>query len=261
MTTDPQLRSPLRRFLISGFTAADVATALLSFDAEKPADDVAQTLREQDLEVAGVREDGALAGYAELDDLGGGGTLADACREFSEALVLEDETPLHLVVAALEDQPRVFISTLGIVGGIITREDLEKPVARMWMFGLVTIMEMACTRVIHKHYPGDAWREQVSPTRLEKAMALQAERQRVGRSSVPLLSCLYYADKAEIAFSHDLLATLLGLDSKSKIHKAVARSERLRNCLAHTHPILPDNWELLSSLAPHVDHLLGMLDD
>ena len=54
--------------------------------------------------------------------------------------------------------------------------DIQKPPERMWLFSMITIIEMYLTRLIESHYPGNDWQEIISLGRLEKAKELIAER-------------------------------------------------------------------------------------
>ena len=57
----------IRRVFASGLTARDIAEPLSSWDAATVASTVAEKLRQQNFDVAGVREDGFVVGYAAID--------------------------------------------------------------------------------------------------------------------------------------------------------------------------------------------------
>ena len=84
-------------------------------------------------------------------------------------------TCLPTLVRLLNERPRVFVTSLGRVGGIATRSDLRKPPVRMWLFGMITIVEMGLTRLIETRFPEEGWKDLLSASRLEKAEALLAE--------------------------------------------------------------------------------------
>src|SRR5262249_29563877 len=54
------------------FTAQDIAEPLLSFDSDRPAQDVAAVMREARVDVAGVRRNGVLCGFVEPASLSQG---------------------------------------------------------------------------------------------------------------------------------------------------------------------------------------------
>ena len=81
---------------------------------------------------------------------------------------------------------------------MVTRDDLQKPPVRMWLFGMVTMIELRYTRLIAGTVPRvRVWREFLSEGRLKKAEELMAERSRRNRS-VGLLDCLQLSDKGQI---------------------------------------------------------------
>ena len=78
-------------------------------------------------------------------------------------------TPLTEVIQALSETPLVFVRSLGQVGGMITRGDLQDPPVRMWLFGLVTAIELRFHDLIEEHLPEAAWAQYLSPERTGKA--------------------------------------------------------------------------------------------
>ncbi len=64
------------------------------------------------------------------------------------------------------------------IAGVITRYDLQKAPVRMWLFGMLTLIEMRMTSQIEERYPGEAWSEYLSPARLAGARKLLQERRR-----------------------------------------------------------------------------------
>ena len=94
----------------------------------------------------------------------------------------------------LNDRPRLFVNVLGQVGGIVTKTDLQKPPVRMWLFGMITIIEMGLTRLIEDGLSRWAWRECLSEARLQKAEALLEERKRRNQD-LDLLDCLQFSDR------------------------------------------------------------------
>jgi hypothetical protein len=65
-------RRRLHRLFLEGFTAADVAEPLVSFDAERGAGEVRAFLDARGFDLVGVRVDGLVRGYAERAALTGG---------------------------------------------------------------------------------------------------------------------------------------------------------------------------------------------
>ena len=80
----------------------------------------------------------------------------------------------------------------------IGRGDIEKPVVRMWLFGIIILVEVQVVDMIRAQWPDGGWAACVSAGRLEKARQLQSERVRRGLPA-DLLDCLQLSDKLQIA--------------------------------------------------------------
>ena len=91
---------------------------------------------------------------------------------------MHDSAHLNEVIAALDEVPRVFVRGYWQIAGVITRYELQKAPVRMWLFGMLTLIEMRMTGQIEETYPDEAWSEYLSAARMEGARKLLAERRR-----------------------------------------------------------------------------------
>jgi len=244
----------LRRVFREGFSAQDIAEPLLSFDASTSAAEVLRTVERRDFDVVGVRQEGCVVGYAERGDLGPA-TLGDRLRPFDGSLLISDSTPLAEVVLGLATSPRLFVRVLGAVGGIVTMSDLQKPPLRMWLFGMVTLIEMRISRLIEQMCPGDSWKRHVSEGRLQKAEALLEERRRRNQS-LELIDCLQISDKGQIIARSEQIRNLTRFTSRRQVEEAIKALESLRNNLAHSQDILSCDWETIVWLCQDVDGVI-----
>jgi hypothetical protein len=130
---------------------------------------------------AGVRLNGIVAGYILCDELNEG-ICADYYHEFEASSILEGSASISELIHALEHSPRVFVRLFGSIAGIATREDLQDPPVRMWLFGLVTVIELHFRKLVARHFDGDGWMHYLSPERIDKAKKLLVERQRRGQN-------------------------------------------------------------------------------
>ncbi|MHC4187513.1 MAG: hypothetical protein ACYSRQ_04895, partial [Planctomycetota bacterium] len=245
----------LLRVFNENFTALDIASPLLSFDADSNAEKVQKILEEKGIDAAGIRLDGVIAGYVLTDELSEG-TCEDFLHSFDNEVTLEASAIIPEVIKALQDRERVFLTMFGAVAGLLRKEDLEKPAARMWLFGIISLLEMSVTEAIKKHFKDDSWQELVSPARLSKAQALFEERR---QSNVPcdLISCLQLIDKGTVFMKDLKLRSTTRYESRRSGERDVKRLVRLRNHLAHSHPLMPDNWQAIEILANRFDNILS----
>jgi hypothetical protein len=251
-------RRRLRRVFLESFVAADVAEPLVSFDAERPAAEVRAFLAAHDFDRAGVRVDGLVRGYVERADLAAG-RCADRLRPFTPEDLVPDTASLQDVIVSLGANGRCFVTGLDEVQAVITLPDLEKPPVRMFLFGMVTTLEMLLAASIDAAFPDDGWRALVAPGRLDKAEALQQERRRRG---IParLVDCLQFSDKGQLALEiPGLEAKLVPGVSRKAAKRALKELELLRNNLAHGQEIIPEGWTRIVEFSSRLDRLLESL--
>lgn len=240
----------VRRVFTETFIARDIAQPLASFDAATPGADVRAFMAARQFDVVGIRNGGLVDGYVVFDSLGQG-ACGLARRDFEEAMVLNDSTPLLSVMRMLSQAPYLFVRVLGQVGGIITPTDLQKPPVRMWLFGIVTLIEMRCTELIERHCPAEAWRAFLSEARWRKAEALLAERGRRNQA-LQLLDCLQFSDKGQIIARNEELRQQTAFPSRRQAEEAIKRLEQLRNNLAHAQDILVSDWDTIVKLCDFI---------
>ncbi len=244
----------LHRFFKTGFTAADIAEPLVSWDAQTSSEDAVRQMQILDFDVAGIRIAGAVSGWCLRDDLGDGECIAHL-RSFFDSSVVSSVTPLSDVISRLGCAPRIFIIAFGGVGGIITRADLQKAPVRMWLFGLVTLVEDSFTRVLKDRFPGDAWHGMITGARLEAARRLHEERTR-RNENLELADCLQFGDKGLILFKDEAIRLEMGFESRTRAKEVMRNLQQLRNNLAHSQDIVAGNLETIVGLAGSMDRVL-----
>jgi len=236
------------------FTARDIAEPLRSFDQSTPVVGIADVLDKNLQTVIGIRDQGFVSGYARRDDLRDDCSVADVARGFARGQILAADASLDDVVSVLTRFDYCFISVMDGIGGVITRGDIEKPVVRMWLFGIITSLEMNMVALIRGKLK-DSWQQHCSNARLNKARQLQAERLRL-TPQVDLLDCLQLTDKAKIIFSASDDLEAYGFSSKSAADKVSRELELLRNHLAHGQPIAAENWPQIVRLSANLERVV-----
>jgi hypothetical protein len=136
----------------------------------------------------------------------------------------------------------------------LRRDDMNKPMVRMWLFGFVTIIEMGLVDAIRVSYPGNQWQTLVSAGRLEKARQIQAERQRRNQYC-DLLDCLQLSDKGQILVENTAFLKDLGFESRSAARRVVKELESLRNHLAHAQDIVTHDWAQIARMTQNIEEL------
>jgi hypothetical protein len=246
----------LFRLFSEAFTAHHIAEPVRSFDASRSASEVQAIMELHDLNIVCLREQGVIAGYARREDLAGE-SCRYSMRRFRDGQVISGDSSLTDVIHVLTLQQFGFISVLGEIAGVFRREDINKPTVRMWLFGIITFLEMEIMKIISRFFPDDTWQSALTGERLEMAKALQTERSRRGQHS-SLLECLQLSDKGKILLSKDETLELIGLESRRSGKKVLREMESLRNNLAHSQDIVTYDWAQIVRLTGRLQQILGV---
>jgi hypothetical protein len=254
MTLNSSTLHSLRRVFQQGFVVHDIAEPLVSFDDSTSAERVRAFMDAKRFEIVGIRKEGRVEGYVELGDLGTG-VCADYIQPFDETQVILDSTALADLVLRLKDQRRLFVSILGRVGGIVSRTDIQKPPVRMWLFGMVTLIEMRFSRLIEQYCPDEKWKQYLSEGRIQKAEELLEERIRRNQD-LSLLDCMQLSDKAQIIARSEELRNLTRFQSRRQLDDTAKMLGKLRDNLAHSQDIISGDWDIIVALSESLDAVL-----
>ena len=247
----------LRELFEHSITVRHISEPLASFDADHPAAQVLEFMEKKDYDVVGVRKDGLVSGYVRREDLSleDGDKFGGHLVKFESKKLLPETTPLVNVFKVLGNSPRAFVLIFGQVGGIVTKGDLQKAPVRMWLFGLISLIEMQLLRIIRDYYPDGSWKPLISPKdRLANAETLLADRRR-RNEAIDLADCLQFCDKCDIVLKSDELCRLLGFDSTAT-YEQLKSLEDLRNELAHSQDIITGNRPRIVDLVRQAEDIL-----
>jgi hypothetical protein len=249
----------LHRMFRQTVTVREIAEPLASFERDQPAARIRAFMKQRDFDVVGVREEGMVTGYVVRDGLGEG-VVGDHEIDFENEITLEESAPMLDALEALGSKDWVFIQFLGNHSGIITRGDLQKAPMRMWLFGLISLLEMQLLRCIREAHPNDTWTEFIGAERLAAARRLHVQRQ-VRNDAIDLAECLQLADKKTAFARSPRLSELIAPQSKRTWEKFMSDVENLRNRLAHANDLDPNAWTETTRTAEQVEVLLMHLEE
>ena len=242
------------RVLEGALTAQDIAEPLISFDCSSAANEVLRAMTVAGVEVAGLHKQGILCGFVEAANLREG-SCEESRREFVSSQVVTSEGPLVEVIEVLTRHDSCFVSALGTVVGVISRIDLHKPTARMWLFGIITAAELEFTERIRRKWPRESWSGLLSQQRTENARQLFTERER-RKEKCQQIDCLQLADKIEILMSDPTELAALGIPTASAARRAGKQIESLRNSLAHAQSFVHKDWPQIVRLARRIHKMV-----
>lgn len=248
----------LRQIFEGNVNVRHLAEPFASFDGSSLANAARSFMDhpDRDYDVVGVRRNGLIDGYVNRADLGQG-VLDDYFKTFEPNLLLDESTNILDALRLLRESPRVYVQVMGQVSGIVTKGDLQKAPVRMWLFGLISLLEMQLLRLIRDGWPDGSWAkpEIISPDRLGKAGEMLAERKR-RNEAIDLADCLQFADKKIIVLKNEKLCKELGFESKTRGEDVLDKLKKLRDDLSHAQDILAGRWPELVDLAVAAEYVL-----
>lgn len=246
----------VHRVFKHGFTVQDLAEPIVSFDDSTPGSLVMPILETKDFDIVGVRSCGVIVGYAERQHLSDN-PIGECLRMISPAEIIAPAHDLTQVIAKLNHSPHLFVTSFGHISGIVTRSDLQKPPLRMWLFGMVSLIEMAFVRLIEVHFPEESWQSLMTEKRLASARALLEERKR-RKQNLNLMDCLQLSDKGQIIVRTEELRIKVGFPSRNRGEMVIGKLEQLRNNLAHSQELTENEWGIIVALSENIDRILGI---
>src|SRR5207249_2246468 len=125
--------------------------------------------------------------------------------------------------------------------------DLQKAPVRLWLYGLISLIEMQMLRLIRNRFDDGLWFGRLPLLRIEAAKELFAERRRRNEEA-NLSDCLQFCDKAAILLKDSELSAAANFPSRRTGQKFFSQLESLRNDLAHANDILTGRWPGLAEL-------------
>lgn len=255
----------LRSLFEEGISARAILEPLLSCPARAPAAEMAQHLEARDFDVAGVQmeREGPVVGYVNRRDLEGG-DVRDHLREFKPDDLVADSVPLAGIFGVLEDRNHVFVLAGSSVNAIVTRADLNKPPARIYLFGLISLLEMHLTFWISQYYEEDSWQHEISKDRLDKAKWLLSKRQE-NNQDLGLLDCIQFCDRCDLLLASQAACEELGIetdDQRTNLQRLLNQAEDIRNNLAHSQYDIADgaSWKQVVGIVDQIESLLHESD-
>ncbi len=250
LLAQPRSRRTLSVF-VRLFSAGDVAEPLRSFDAGTS---VTEANGLSGASVLGVRRSGVVQGYVRADQLGEG-RFADAMQPIAPTQRLQMDTVLSDVVLALTRHDYVFLAEQGMVVSYIGRPQMQGAEVRMWLFGMITTLEMLVTEGLRAAGDSIEWQPLLSPARLAKAHEMLRLRTHAGRPA-SLLDCLQLSDKLNIVRTLDATPrALIRGQSRAESQRLARDLENLRNGLAHAQDIVSHDWAQIARLAHRIEEL------
>jgi hypothetical protein len=235
----------LREVIDAGITARAILEPLQSCAMDAPACEIAQILRDREFDVAGVHAAPGepVTAFVELSKLTGG-AIREHMTPMTARELISDTTPIPTLLSVLRDRQRVFVLIGPDVKGLVTRSDLNKPPFRIYLFGIISLLEMHLSFWVRQRYDDMGVRSRMTPKRVAAAERLEGERSARGEET-DLIDCLQMCDKRDLLLKVPEVCEALGLVPAKKARARLKDVESLRNLLAHNQADLTtgSSWE------------------
>ena len=206
--------------------------------------EVKHTLEKRDFDLLGViNNEQKKIGFVEKEKLNHN-EISASITEFHLDYVISESTPLSELFKILKTKNSVFVLNGDEINGIVTRADINKPVVRIYLFGVISLFEMNLNYWIKASYENDEWKGCLKGNRIEDAHKILEER-KGNNLDLELLECLQFCDKREILKRNDGFLTKFEFESKAKFERLLKNVEKIRNELAHSQNSIIDNlkWD------------------
>ncbi len=250
----------LREIFDRTLTVRHLAESFLTFDGPRAALEIRAFMEERNFDVVGVRQNGIVDGYVKRSDLTGG-TLEDHLTPFEPHLQVDETTSILGALRLLRDSPpRVFVVVMSHISGIVTKGDLQKAPVRMYIFGVLSLLEMQFLRLIRSALPDDSWKPMLSPKRIDEATKFLKDRRR-RNEDIDLADCLQFCDKVTIVTKHPELRAELGFQSSGKAETLLEKFRKLRDDLMHAQDIITGRWPELVDLLDRAEQILQRAEE
>jgi hypothetical protein len=179
-------------------------------------------------------------------------------KNLDKKKIISHSTPLIEALHLLLVHKWLFIEENQSITSIVTRADRDSIPVRIWLFGMISLMEKQIREKIQKQEI--VWDELISKDRFLKAQELFQNKWN-DNEEIDLLSCTQLIDLSSIirknrnkffdVFDQSISNTIL--ENKFK------KLEKLRNQLAHSNPIqMP--WENILELMKIIKHALKTME-
>lgn len=235
--------------------AKHILEYLQSCSTKEDAATVLRRMKELDFDVMGVKEEGRIIGYVEQSSLKAG-PCGNYTLRFVASELLEESSPLIEVFSGLHDAKRRFVRKRKRVIGIVTRGDLQKAPVRMWLFGLITLLEMHLLRVIRNHFPADSWAAHLTNGRIVNASKILASRKE-RNEAIDLADCLQFCDKRELVLEIPMVKESMRKYGGESADTVLESVEMLRDKLCHAQDMVEGStWPEVIDLAKNIEHIL-----
>lgn len=247
----------VRRVFIESVTVKSIYEKIACCNKSESEKAVIKKFGDLNFDVIGVlSESGTVDEYIDFKAVCSGSPLKEATFVINIKNVVSDSTPIANLVALLKNKPYLFVNHGDQIEGIVTRADINKPVVRLYLFGLVTLLETSLNTIVQNYFPSDIWLDHLSSERTNPI--LQLYKTKVQHSEdLSIIECAQFCDKKQILLNSPNFLSKYDF-SKTRFKRFMERAEKLRNSLAHSNSTITSElkWDNFAECVISLEHFL-----
>ena len=248
-----------------GITAKSIASPITSSapQSDRKVCEVRDYMKKYGFDRVAVAQSATIIGYVDAGHLNG--HIADDAiglhaRPFEPELLVSDGTPLPVVLRRMQDQPAVFVVGSDGVDGIITHADLEKQCMRIYLFGLVSLLEQELCTIMHKLSQQEVLAAIDSDSARVRFESDLSQKKAAGEDLAPV----YYTTlgtKRNLVLGHDKYWKLMG-PTRPVVAEKLGNVVKLRNALDHVNLLSGSisSWSSLCATVDNITDIIGCLE-
>lgn len=190
----------------------------------------------------------------------GKGLVSEYVLEIQEDETVDENYSLVDLLDTLKTSNFKYVTSIGSVFGIITRSDLNKPIPRTYLFGVVSLVELHMNFWVNYNYPENSWVERLKKDRQEKLESIIKNRKNSG-DYLTVVDCAQFSDKKEILRNTPEFLAKFEF-SKNSYKKFMERLVTFRDELAHSQSSIVGEltWDGISSTIARAEQFLKQSD-
>ncbi|SON49038.1 CBS domain-containing protein [Vibrio tapetis] len=207
-----------------------------------------------------VNDEGIIVGQIERKALNQG-LVAEYVKEVAEEQKIDENTSLVRLLQILETTEFKYVTRDDQIVGIVTRSDLNKPIPRTYLFGVVSLVELHINFWINYYYPHDTWLQVLKEDRQTKVQEIIKLR-RGSSDYLAVVECAQLCDKKEILRNTPEFLARFGF-SKTNFKTFLEKLEVVRNEIAHSQSSIIGrlSWEHITHTVSKAEEFVGHSDD
>jgi hypothetical protein len=222
--------------------------------------EIKEIMDKENFDIIGAKStNGTLVGFYHRNDLNGDNPIPKPLTFIHDHIIL-DSASILTAFKLLNDYEYLFLLEGNKICRLITRSDLDKIPVRLWLFGIISILEMQLKTKIALEFPYEEWQGLLKEKRLQDARKLFNEKKKHNEET-ELLQCLQLCDLKDIIIKTPSLKLIFSENfSTKKLDHIFKKITEIRNYLAHAQNITT-NFTIreLQETSNHIEELFGCL--